>query len=59
MKEQAEAQRDAIFNKLAGEEAHRREQAEYIENMRNDLQVAEQEERARAAEKAEVDKRLR
>jgi len=27
--------------------------------MRNDLQIAEQEERARAAEKAEADKKLR
>ena len=37
LKEAADAQRDAIFNKLAGEEAQRRAEAEYIENLRNDL----------------------
>jgi len=41
MKEAAEAQRDAIFRKLADEEAARRAEAEYIENMRNELQVQE------------------
>ena len=39
MKEAAEAQRDAIFQKLSEEEARRRAEYEYIENMRNDLQV--------------------
>ena len=39
MKEAAEAQRDAIFNRLAEEEAQRRREAEYIENLRNELQV--------------------
>jgi len=39
MKEAAEAQRDAIFKKLAEEEAARRAENEYIENLRNDLQV--------------------
>lgn len=50
MKEEAEAQRDAIFQKLAKEEAERRAQATYVENLRNDLQVQELEEKARAAE---------
>ena len=59
MKDQAEAQRDAIFNKLAEEERRRREQAEQIENMRNDLNMAEQEEKAKAAARAEAEKRLR
>jgi hypothetical protein len=53
MKEAAEAQRDAIFQKLSAEEAARRAEYEYIQNMRNDLQVQEQEERARAAERNE------
>ena len=39
MKHAAEAQRDAIFQKLAEEEAQRRTEAEYVENLRNDLQV--------------------
>lgn len=59
MKEAADAQRDAIFNKLAAEEAQRRAEAEYIENLRNDLQVQEMEEKARAAERAEAEKRYR
>lgn len=59
MKEQAEAQRDAIFQKLAQEEAERRAQATYIENLRNDLQVEELEEKARAAEYEENLKRRR
>ena len=37
MKEAAEAQRDAIFKKLAAEEAARRAENEYVENLRNDL----------------------
>ena len=59
MKEAADAQRDAIFNKLAAEEADRRANAEYIENLRNDLQVQEMEEKARGAERAEAEKRYR
>ena len=41
MKDQAEAQREAIFSKLAAEEKRRRDQAELIENMRMDLNLAE------------------
>ena len=41
MKQAAEAQRDAIFQKLSAEEKARREESEYIENMRNDLQLQE------------------
>lgn len=37
MKEEAEAQRDAIFNRLAQEEKQRREEAEYVEGLRNEL----------------------
>lgn len=48
MKAAAEAQRDAIFKQLAEEEAQRRAEAEFIENMRNDLYVQEQEEKAQA-----------
>jgi hypothetical protein len=53
MKEAAEAQREAIFQKLAAEEAARRAETEYVENMRNDLYVQETEEKARANERAE------
>lgn len=59
MKEAAEAQREAIFQKLAAEEAARRAETEYIENMRNDLYVQETEEKARAMERAEFEKRQR
>ena len=37
LKEAAEAQREAIFRKLAQEEAERRAEREYVENLRNDL----------------------
>jgi hypothetical protein len=59
LKDQAEQQREAIFRKLALEEAERRAQKEYIENLRNDLQVEEAEERARQAEREAEEKRLR
>lgn len=52
-KEAAEAERDAIFNKLALEEAQRRAEADYLENLRTELQVQELEENARAREEAE------
>ena len=57
MKDAAEAQRDAIFNRLAQEEAKRRAQSDYIENLRNELQVEEMEERARAKEQSDAYKR--
>jgi len=47
MKEAAERQRDAIFQKLAKEEEERRLASESLEKMRNDLHVEEQEEKAR------------
>lgn len=59
MKEAAEAQREAIFKKLAEEEAQRRAEAEYVEALRNDLQVEEMEERARAAERVMAEKKMR
>lgn len=59
IKAAAEAQRDAIFKKLAAEEAARRAEFEYVENMRNELNVQEQEERARENERKEMEKRLR
>lgn len=59
MKEAAEAQREAIFRKLAQEEAERRAKAEYIENLRNDLQTQEAEEQHRAKERADAEKKLR
>ena len=46
MKEQAEAVRDQIFQKLAAEEAQRRAEAEFQENLRNELYVQETEEAA-------------
>lgn len=59
MKAQAEAQREAIFGKLAAEEAGRRAEQEYIENLRNDLQVEEMEERFRVQEQNQAAKKLR
>lgn len=47
LKAEAEAQREAIFQRLAAEEAARVAEQEYIENLRNNLQVEEMEERAR------------
>lgn len=44
---------------MAEEEAARRAEAEYIENLRNDLVLQEMEEKARANEKAEAEKQLR
>ena len=55
MKEAAEAQRDAIFKKLAAEEAARRAENEYVENLRNDLQVQELEEKFRFAERSDAE----
>ena len=51
LKAQAEAQREAIFQKLAAEEAERRAEQNYIEDLRNNLQVEEMEERARQQER--------
>lgn len=59
MKMQAEQQREAIFDKLATEEKQRREEQEYIENLRNNLQVEEMEERFRAAEREAAAKKVR
>jgi uncharacterized membrane protein len=59
MKEAAEAQRDAIFKKLAAEEAARRAENEYVENLRNDLQVQELEEKFRFAERSDAENRMR
>lgn len=58
MKMQAEAQREAIFDKLALEEKERRDQQEYIENLRNNLQVEEMEERFRAQEREAAAKKI-
>ena len=43
MKAQAEEQRDQIFQKLCEEEAERRAQAEYVENLRNELSAQDAE----------------
>ena len=43
--------------KLAAEEAGRRAEQEYIENLRNDLQVEEMEERARQQEREQAAKK--
>ena len=59
MKAEVEAQRDAIFNRLAQEEKQRREEAEYVEGLRNELQVQEQEEKARVKEQEDQMKKLR
>jgi hypothetical protein len=59
MKNAAEAQREEIFQRIAEEEARRRAEKEYIENLRNDLQLQEIEMRARAQEQEEADKKIR
>ena len=43
-KAEAEAAREEIFQKLKGEEERRRADAEYIENLRNELYLQELEE---------------
>ena len=57
MKDAAEAQREAIFQKLAEEEAARRAEAEFLENLRNDLQVQQLEEKAREQERRDAEKK--
>lgn len=59
LKEAAEAQREAIFRKLAQEEAERRAEREYVENLRNDLQVQELEEKARYNERLVAELKIR
>lgn len=52
-KDQAEKERDQIFQQLAEQEKQRRQEEEYIENLRNDLYLEEKEEKARDAERKE------
>ena len=54
---EAEAAREEIFQKLKGEEERRRADAEYIENLRNELYMQELEEQARIREREELEKR--
>ena len=56
-KAEAEAAREEIFQKLKGEEERRRADAEYIENLRNELYLQELEEQARIREREEIEKR--
>ena len=59
MKAAVEGQRDEIFKRLCEEEAERRAQAEYVENLRNELSAHGAEERARQQERDEQAKRDR
>ena len=59
MKEEAEAIRDQIFQKLASEEEQRAAEKAFQEQLRNDLYVQESEEAAQAKERAEAEKRVR
>ena len=59
MKEEAEAIRDGIFQKLAAEEEQRAAEKAFQEQLRNDLYVQEGEEAAQAKERAEAEKRVR
>lgn len=59
MKAAVEGQRDEIFRRLCEEEAERRAQAEYVENLRNELSAHGAEERARQQERDEQAKRDR
>ena len=54
-----EAERDAIFQKLANEQERMRAEAEYIENLRFQLYLEETEEQARVKEQQENQKRER
>lgn len=54
-----EAERDAIFQKLANEQERMRAEAEYIENLRFQLYLEETEEQARIREQQENEKRER
>ena len=56
-KAEAEAAREEIFQKLKGEEERRRAEAEYVENLRNELYMQELEEQARIREREEIEKR--
>lgn len=56
-KDEAEAQRDAIFRRLEEEEMSRRAEAEFRENLRNELYVQENELAARQREKEAQDKK--
>ena len=58
MKAMAEEQRDSIFKKLAEEEAHRRAEAEYVENLRNDLAMQMLEEKTRERERLAAEKKV-
>ena len=59
MKRAAKAKRDAIFRKPVAKEKARREGSEYVDNLRNDLQVQEMEEKYRNQEISEAQKRQR
>ena len=54
MKQQAEEIRDQIFQKLADEEAQRAAEAQFREQLRNELDLEEREEAAQAKERAEA-----
>ena len=56
-KAEAEAARDEIYRKLEEEEQQRRAQSEYMETLRNELQVQEFEEQAWHKEQSELEKR--
>lgn len=58
MKQEAEAIRDQIFQKLASEEEQRAAEKLFQEQLRNDLYVQESEEAAQAKERAEAAKRV-
>lgn len=58
MKQEAEALRDGIFQRLAAEEEIRAAEKMFQEQLRNDLYVQEGEEAAQAKERAEAEKRV-
>merc|ERR1712091_221840 len=57
VRQYAEQQREAIFRKLEQEEMERRAEAEFRENLRNELYVQENELAARKREQDAADKR--
>ena len=58
-KAQQPFEKDKIFNKLVEQEAQRKAEKDYWENIRNELHLEQENKRLKMAEKAEKDKKLR
>ena len=56
---QKQFEKDKIFNKLCEQEAQRKAEEDYWENIRNELHLEQENKKIKMAEKAEKDKKLR